>query len=61
MATTTSGTSNANGVYIGVEDGVTFNVAGIGNSNQISLQMDSPLHFDSAGKGPYEVKYIIFK
>ena len=58
---TISGTSNADGVYIGVEDGVTFNVAGIGNSNQISVQMDSAAHFDAPSKGPYELKYIIFK
>jgi hypothetical protein len=58
---TTSGTSNAYGVYIGVEDGITFNVAGVGNSNQISAQMDSSTHFKSPSKGPYELKYIVFK
>jgi hypothetical protein len=52
---TTSGTSNAVGVYIGVEDGVTFNVAGIGNGNQISVQMDT------SSATPYDLKYIVFK
>ena len=52
---TTSGTSNATGIWIGVEDGVTFNVAGIGNSDQVSVQMHN------SSKTPYELKYIIFK
>jgi len=52
---TTSGTSNAVGVYIGVEDGVTFNIGGIGNSNQISVQMDD------SSTTPYDLKYIVFK
>jgi len=52
---TTSGTSNATGVYIGVEDGVTFTIAGIGNCDQISAQLENHL------KAPYELKYIVFK
>ena len=52
---TTSGTSNAVGVYIGVEDGVTFNVAGIGNADQISVQMET------STATPYDLKYIVFK
>ena len=53
--TTTSGTSNAYGTWIGVEDGVTFNMVGLGNSNQISVQLQN------YNKYPYELKYIVFK
>ena len=53
FAATTSGTSDATGVFIGLEDGISFTIPGATNPKFISLQKD--LSTDPN----YKIKYII--
>jgi len=52
---TTSGTSNSDGVYIGVEDGISYTIPGVGYGSHISLQKD--VHTNPT----FSVKYILEK
>jgi hypothetical protein len=53
--TTTSGTSSADGVFIGVEDGISYTIPGVGHGDQISVQKD--VHTNPT----FSVKYILEK
>lgn len=52
-AATTSGTSNATGIYIGIEDGISFTVPGVADAKNISIQKDV------SANPTFSLKYIL--
>jgi hypothetical protein len=55
FSSTISGTSNVDGVYITLEDGVSYDVFGIGNTSHISVQKK----FYNDPVNPFVVRYIV--
>tara|TARA_Y100001963_G_scaffold154461_1_gene243278 strand:- start:2199 stop:2528 length:330 start_codon:yes stop_codon:yes gene_type:complete len=55
LTATTSGTSNSTGVWLGLEDGSTYDINGIGNANHVSIQKDS------SANPTFAIKYILSK
>ena len=53
VTATTSGTSTATGVFLGIEDGAVYDINGIANCQEISIQKDNHLNAD------FTIKYII--
>ena len=55
FSSTISGTSNVDGVYITLEDGVSYDIPGIGNTDQVSVQ--KKFHNDAVN--PFLIRYIV--
>ena len=53
FSATSTGTSDCDGIHILLEDGVAFDVPGVANANEISLQLDN------VNDVPTSVKYIV--
>jgi len=50
---TSSGTSQAEGIYLNIEDGISFTIPGVSNANHISVQKDNK------DNPTLEIKYIL--